>query len=152
MARQLLSLFFIFGSRTSRKPSPSRLNAMTTNTIDKPGTGQHGVIHNIVAPIIQHRSPLRRRRLCAKTEEGQAAGGQDSDGNPRVACTMIGDVIFGKICPKMIRPSLAPSERMASIYSSLRTASVEPRTTLAKVGIEKMLTAMITLNRFFQGR
>ena len=41
------------------------------------------MIHNIVAPIIQHRSPLRRRRLCAKTEEGQAAGGQDSDGNPQ---------------------------------------------------------------------
>ena len=33
--------------------------------------------HHIGAGLIQHRSPLRCGRLRAKTEEGQAGGGDD---------------------------------------------------------------------------
>src|SRR5699024_12099701 len=62
----------------------------------------------------------------------------------KVACTIIGEDTFGKICLKIIRKSLAPSALIASIYSSFLVSNVEPRTILAKTGMENTATAMIT--------
>src|SRR5699024_4158747 len=63
----------------------------------------------------------------------------------RVVFTMIGDMMFGRICWKMIFPFFAPSARMASTYSSFFVVSVEPRTILAKWGTAPIAMAIVTL-------
>src|SRR5699024_12045407 len=62
-----------------------------------------------------------------------------------VAWTMIGDDTFGKICLKIMRKSLAPNARTASIYSNCLTSNVEPLTIRAKTGTEEIATAIMTL-------
>src|SRR5699024_2273769 len=66
----------------------------------------------------------------------------------KLACTIIGDKIFGNICLNIIRISLAPNAFIASIYSKFLTSKVELRTIRANVGIAEMATAYTTLMMF----
>src|SRR5699024_4369626 len=62
-----------------------------------------------------------------------------------VVLTIIGDMIFGKICWKIILPSRAPKALTASTYSSFLVVNVDPRTIRANCGKAPIAIAIVTL-------
>ncbi len=66
------------GSRTSRRPSPARLNDSASRKIARPG--QYGHPRRLLEELlrgVEHRSPRGRRRLHAEAEERQHGLGDD---------------------------------------------------------------------------
>ena len=65
------------GSRTSRRPSPSRLSPTTSTTITAPGASiVHGATLHQGAGVEDHRAERRGRRRRAEAEEAQRRLGQ----------------------------------------------------------------------------
>ena len=60
-----------------------------------------------------------------------------------VACTMMGAMQLGRMCLRMMRLSLAPMARAASMYSSFLMVRTAERTIRAKGGMLEMLMASI---------
>jgi hypothetical protein len=66
--------------------------------------------------------------------------------NVSVAWTITGESEFGSMCRNTIVFSLTPSARAANTWSVLRWASIEPRSSRAKIGTLTMATAVITVH------
>ena len=72
----------IFGSNTSRRPSPSRLNASAARTIASPGEDREPRrLGQERLRALQHHAPRRRRRSHAQPEERERRLSDDRAGN-----------------------------------------------------------------------
>ena len=58
--------------------------------------------------------------------KSSAAMSSSENANVNVAWTMIGDIMFGRRCRRMMSRTFAPDETAASTYASSRTFSVRP--------------------------
>src|SRR5581483_10871507 len=138
-----------FGSKASRSPSPSRLNARTVMKIAVPGTIRYSgsiwkvpIAELIIAPQdgVGSFTPTPRKE--------SPASNRMFAGISRVAYTRIGASRLGSSSRTMIRPGRAPSERAAATNSRSRSAMVWPRTIRPMYGQEKKpMTTTSTPNR-----
>ena len=70
------------GSRTSRRPSPSRLNESEQRKIARPGIDREPRrLREVRLRVGEHHAPRRRRRLDAEAEERQHGLADDRRGN-----------------------------------------------------------------------
>ena len=60
-----------------------------------------------------------------------------------VACTITGEIAFGRMCEARIERCGTPTERAASTKSLSRWARIEPRISRAKIGICVTPTAIM---------
>ena len=71
-----------FGSKMSRRPSPSEFSPSTIRAIIAPGNHRRPERHGpVVAPLRDHGAQARRRRLGAEVDEGEACLGDHGPGD-----------------------------------------------------------------------
>ena len=70
-----------------------------------------------------------------------------AEATPSVDCTMMGAILLGIMCLRIMRKSELPAALAASMNSILRIESTEPRTIRAYVGTAEIPTAIIKFMR-----
>src|SRR5581483_4369192 len=117
------------GSRTSRSPSPSRLNATAVSRIAAPGnvTSHHWVV-KYDWPWLTIR-PQSGVGSCAPRPRNESADAvRMTADTSSETCTISGVIEFGRTCRRRIRRCGTPSARAASTYWRPATEAACPRT------------------------
>ena len=100
-----------------------------------------------LAPLREHRPPIRRRRLHAEPEERQSRQIEQRVTEVQVDCATIVGATFGRTCASAVRPPLNPWILHASTYGFDRSARTTPRTTRASSGMYVIAIAIVAVRK-----
>ena len=132
------------GSKMSRRPSPSTLNASAAKTIASPGIdGESRRLREVRLRVLEHHPPGRRRRLDSESEERQHRLTDDRarDRHRRLHEQRARHV--GKDVPEDDRQVVRTVRDGAGTKSSSRSASVSPRAILISPGTALTPSAIV---------
>src|SRR5262245_7646240 len=126
---------WLYGSAASRRPSPTRLKAMTERITTAPGTRSHGASATVWMFCASWSSTpqlIAGGRMPRPRKESDVSL-MIIAGIARVLVAMMCERNVGTMCRTMMRPRLAPASSAASTKSSSRSARNRPRTSRPSV-------------------
>src|SRR5205085_8058856 len=103
------------GSAASRSPSPTRLYEVTVRNIARPGkTVSHQPLGRSWRALERIEPQLAVEGGTPNPKKLRADSIRMADATPKVAATNTGATVFGRICRKIVRKSVAPSALAAT--------------------------------------
>src|SRR5207237_5749497 len=128
----------------SRSPSPRRLYEVTVRNIAMPGkTVSHQPLGKSWRAFERMEPQLAVEGGTPKPKKLSVDSIRIAEATPKVAATNTGATVFGRICRKIVRKSVAPSAFAATTYSRDFVLRNSPRVSLATVGL--WVVPMITI-------